>query len=80
MYSINSIDIHFYVILMFQRENSYVPFSASVSTGVALAVGALVKNVPIFLPSTIDLIAFSCMPLQITTETPLFKAHVAACT
>lgn len=58
----------------------HVPFSANVSTGAALAVGAFVKKVPIFLPDTMDVIAFSCMPLQITTETPLFNAHVAACT
>lgn len=56
------------------------PFSASVSTVAARAVGAFVKKVPIFLPPIIDLIAFSCIPLQITTDTPLFNAHVAACT
>lgn len=39
-----------------------------------------VKNVPIFRPASINLIAFSCIPLQMTTETPLSSAQVAACT
>lgn len=57
-----------------------LPLSANVSTEVVLAAGALVKKVPIFLPAMMNVIAFSCIPLQMTTDTPLFSAHVAAWT
>uniref|UniRef100_A0A8D8U3M2 Uncharacterized protein n=1 Tax=Cacopsylla melanoneura TaxID=428564 RepID=A0A8D8U3M2_9HEMI len=56
-------------------------FSAKTSTGVPLDCAlASVKKVPIFFPATICLMASFCMPLQITTDTPLSRAHVAELT
>uniref|UniRef100_A0A1B0B8P4 Uncharacterized protein n=1 Tax=Glossina palpalis gambiensis TaxID=67801 RepID=A0A1B0B8P4_9MUSC len=53
---------------------------ASSSTGVVKPSVDSVKNVPTFLPPIIVLMAFSCIPLHITTLTPRSKAQVAALT
>lgn len=57
-----------------------LPFSASVSTGVGPPAAVSVKNVPTFRPPIIVLMAFSCVPLQMTTLTPRSNAQVAALT
>lgn len=62
-----------------QHKNN-LPFSASESTGVGPPADVSVKNVPTFRPPIIVLIAFSWVPLQITTLTPRSSAHVAALT
>uniref|UniRef100_A0A1B0AE18 Uncharacterized protein n=1 Tax=Glossina pallidipes TaxID=7398 RepID=A0A1B0AE18_GLOPL len=53
---------------------------ASSSTGVVKPSVDSVKKVPTFLPPIIVLMAFSCIPLHITTLTPRSKAQVAALT
>lgn len=45
-----------------------------------LEVLLLVKKVPTLRPCMMALMAFSCMPLQMTTHTPRSSAQVAACT
>ena len=56
-----------------------LPSAASTSTGVFVPFAG-VKNVPIFLPFTIPVIAFSNFPLQTTTETPFSSAQLPAFT
>ena len=56
-----------------------LPSRACTSTGVP-SEGLMVKKVPTFFPFTMLMMAFSSQPLQITTDTPFFSAHVAAFT
>lgn len=58
----------------------YSPFSAIDSTECEELPMDSVKKVPTFRPPTMVLIAFSCIPLQITTLTPRSMAQVAALT
>ena len=61
------------------QVNGVLPSRACTSTGVP-SEGLVVKKVPTFFPFTMLMMAFSSQPLQITTDTPFFSAHVAAFT
>lgn len=58
----------------------HLPLSANSSTELVVGTAWSVKKVPTFLPLMMVLMAFSCMPLQMTTLTPRAMAHVAAFT